>query len=236
MASLAGFGPETFSFLRDLTQHNDRDWFMANRSRYEAHYLAPSLAFIEAIGPHLAGELPGDVRFEPRVNGSLFRINRDVRFSKDKTPYKNHIDMWFWSGDRKGWETPGYFMRLLPDRWAIGGGMHHFSKESLDAYRNSVVDESSGTALEDAVSRIGPPYEVGLVSRKSVPRGYDAAHPRAPYLLHEGLVAVLEGPLPPEVAGEDFVDACLEHFKAVSPINVWLASILPQGVSSSSRS
>ena len=94
----AGFELETFAFLRDLTLHNDRDWFTANRARYEEHYLAPALGFIEAVGPRLAAELPGDVRFEARVNGSLFRINRDVRFSRDKTPYKNHIDMWFWTG------------------------------------------------------------------------------------------------------------------------------------------
>lgn len=77
-----GFGPETFAFLRDLTLHNDCDWFMANRARYEEHYLAAALGFIEAIGPRLAAELPGDVRFEARVNGSLFRINRDIRFPR----------------------------------------------------------------------------------------------------------------------------------------------------------
>lgn len=221
-----GFGPETFAFLGELTQHNDRDWFTANRARYEAHYLAPALAFIEAIGPRLAAELPGDVRFEPRVNGSLFRINRDVRFSKDKTPYKNHIDLWFWTGDKKGWETPGYFMRLLPERWAIGGGIHHLSKDGLEAYRSAVVDEAKGPTLERAVARVGAPYEVGLASRKSVPQGYDAAHPRARFLLYEGLVAVLEDELPPEAASAGFVDACVAHFKAVSPINEWLALIL----------
>jgi uncharacterized protein (TIGR02453 family) len=221
-----GFGPETFAFLNDLTEHNNKDWFTANRPRYEAHYLAPALAFIEAIGPRLSAELPGDVRFEPRVNGSLFRINRDVRFSKDKTPYKNHIDMWFWTGDKKGWETPSYFMRLLPDRWAIGGGMHHLGKEGLETYRKAVADDSKGQALEEAVSRLNAPYEVGEASRKTVPRGYDPAHPRAQYLLYEGLVAVLDAPLPPEVGRPDFVDACVGHFKAVSPLNEWLASIL----------
>ena len=221
-----GFGLETFAFLRDLTHHNDRNWFTANRARYEAYYLAPALSFIEAIGPRLASELPGGVQFDPRVNGSLFRINRDVRFSRDKTPYKNHIDMWFWTGDKKGWETPGYFMRLLPDSWAIGGGIHHLSKGGLDAYRSAVVDDAKGQALERAVATIGAPYEVGLASRKSVPRGYDASHPHAGYLLYEGLVAVLEGPLPPETSRAEFVGACVAHFKAVSPINEWLASIL----------
>ncbi len=222
----AGFGRETFAFLRDLTQHNERDWFNANRTRYEAYYLTPALAFINAIGPRLATVLPGDVRFDPRVNGSLFRINRDVRFSKDRTPYKNHIDMWFWTGDKKGWETPSYFMRLLPDRWAIGAGIHHLSKDGLEAYRSAVVDDTRGHALEKAVGRIGPPYAVGLASRRSVPRGYDASHPRAGYLLFEGLVAVLEDAVPPEASSAGFVDACVEHFKAVSPINEWLASIL----------
>jgi catechol 2,3-dioxygenase-like lactoylglutathione lyase family enzyme len=55
-----------------------------------------------------------------------------VRFSKDKTPYKNHIDMWFWQGERKGWETPGYFMRLEAHQWAIGAGMHHLCLEVED--------------------------------------------------------------------------------------------------------
>lgn len=222
----AGFGPETFAFLRDLTEHNERGWFLENRTRYEAHYLGPALSFIEAIGPRLASELPGDVRFDPKVNGSLFRINRDVRFSKDKTPYKSHIDMWFWTGDKKGWETPGYFMRLLPGQWAIGGGIHHLSKEGLQSYRDAVVDDRTGKALEEAVARVDATYDLGFPSRKAVPRGYDAAHPRSRYLLYEGLAAVLEGPVPASAATASFVDECLAHFAAVSPINQWLTSVL----------
>jgi uncharacterized protein (TIGR02453 family) len=224
-----GFGPGTFAFLRDLAQHNDREWFNANRARYEAYYLAPALTFISEIGPRLAAELPGDVRFEARVNGSLFRINRDVRFSKDKSPYKDHIDMWFWTGDRKGWETPGYFMRLTPERWAIGAGIHHLSKAGLEVYRNAVVDDARGRELEAAVARIGDAYEVGPAVRKTVPRGYDSDHPRAGYLLFQGLVAMLEAPLPDEAAGRGFVDYCAGHFKAVSPVNEWLAGLFAPG-------
>jgi uncharacterized protein (TIGR02453 family) len=221
-----GFGPETFAFLRELAEHNDRTWFTQNRPHYAEYYLAPALAFISEIGPRLAKELPGEVHFEPRVNGSLFRINRDVRFSRDKAPYKDHIDMWFWTGDEKGWETPGYFMRLQEGRWAIGAGIHHFGQESLRVYRDAVVDQVKGAALEAAISKIGSRYEVGLAVRKSVPRGYDTGHPRASYLLHEGLVAVLEGALPVQAASAGFVDYCVVHFKAVSPLNQWLTSIL----------
>ena len=75
----------------------------------------PALAFVAAIGPRLQKISPS-VAFEPKINGSLFRINRDVRFAKDKRPYKNHIDMWFWHGDKRGWASPGFFFRLAPDR------------------------------------------------------------------------------------------------------------------------
>ena len=222
-----GFPEETFDYLSELTQHNDRDWFTANRARYEAYYLAPALTFIAELGPRMTAELPGDVRFEPRVNGSLFRINRDVRFSKEKTPYKNHIDMWFWQGDRKGWETPGYFMRLEAHQWAVGGGIHHLSKGGLEAYRAAVIDQRQGRALEATVAKLeGSGLELGGSTRKSVPRGYDASHRRAAYLLHEGLFAIHYGPAPPEAHTPAFVDVCLGYFKAAAPINSWLAEVL----------
>lgn len=60
------------------------------------------------------------------MNGSIMGINRDIRFSKDKSPYKDHLDLWFWTGDRKGWDTSGFFFRLTPDRLVLGEGMHGF--------------------------------------------------------------------------------------------------------------
>lgn len=223
-----GFSDETFRFLAELTANNEKAWFEANRGRYEAHYLAPALAFIEAIGPRLREELPGAVQYEARVNGSLFRINRDVRFSKDKTPYKNHIDMWFWQGERKGWESPGYYMRLLPDEMILGAGMHHFSKEGLEAFRRAVLDDASGKALEETVATIEGvgPYAVVGESRKTVPRGYDAAHPRSHFLRFEGLTAHMESRIPSEAASPEFVDICFGHFRSLSPINVWLTDVM----------
>ena len=223
-----GFPDETFRFLAELTGNNEKSWFEVNRKRYEAYYLAPALAFIETIGPRMATELPGDVQFEPRVNGSLFRINRDVRFSKDKTPYKNHIDMWFWQGTRKGWESPGYFMRLLPDEMILGAGMHSFSKEGVEAFRLAVIDEERGSALDAIITALtqGTPYQLGGESRKTVPRGYDPGHPRSRLLLHEGLTVSLDGSIPAGADSAAFVDYCFDHFKAMSPVNQWLASLL----------
>ncbi|HEX5369461.1 MAG TPA: DUF2461 domain-containing protein [Dehalococcoidia bacterium] len=229
-----GFAVETFRFLEQLTLHNDKSWFEAHRGDYQAFYLQPALAFIEALGPRLA-ELPGDIEYEARVNGSLFRINRDIRFSADKTPYKNHIDMWFWQGERKGWDSPGYFMRLLPDEIILGAGMHRLDKAGLVAFRNAVIAEKSGAALEQALARVtdAGPYAIGGEARKRVPKGYDAFHPRARLLLLEGLSATLETPLPTEATSAEFVEYCLDHFRNLSPINQWLSETLevrPDGV------
>ena len=222
-----GFSEETFRFLGELMAHNEKPWFEANRRRYEAHYLKPALAFIDALGPRLE-TLPGDVHYESRVNGSLFRINRDVRFSKDKTPYKHHIDMWFWQGERKGWESPGYFIRLLPDEMVLGAGMHGFSKQGLAMFRQAVLDEQQGAALERLVADITTDgrYAVGGQTRKAVPRGFDAAHPRADFLRFEGLTATLESPIPAEAEGPEFVEYCFGHFLALSPVNQWLATVI----------
>ena len=73
------------------------------------------------------------MQYEPRINGSLFRINRDIRFSKDKSPYKAHLDLWFWEGEHRGWESPGFFFRLTPTKLMLGAGMHQFPKEHLAA-------------------------------------------------------------------------------------------------------
>ena len=93
------FPQETVAFLTDLRAHNEKAWFEANRARYDSGFIEPAKAFVEAIGPELNDLVPR-IHAEPSVGGSIFRINRDIRFSSDKRPYKDHLDFWFWEGDR----------------------------------------------------------------------------------------------------------------------------------------
>ena len=123
------FPAETVAFLTDLRAHNDKAWFDANRARYESGYLEPAKEFVELIGPALDELVPG-IHAEPRVRGSIFRINRDVRFSSDKRPYKDHLDFWFWEGDRKA-AVSGLFLRVWPDGVVVGAGAHGFDKHRL---------------------------------------------------------------------------------------------------------
>jgi uncharacterized protein (TIGR02453 family) len=223
MTSFQGFPRETIRFLRDLSRNNEKAWFDAHREDYQEHYVGPALAFIASIGPRLQKISPS-VTYEPKVNGSLFRINRDVRFSKDKRPYKDHLDLWFWHGDKRGWESPGFFFRLLPDRLILGAGMHRFEKTQLDAFRAAVVDARAGKSLAKAVAEVGAagPYKVGGASRKSVPRGFDPAHERAGLLLHEGLFATFEGKPGAVLETTGFVEFCVGHFRTMWPVSRWL--------------
>ena len=125
------FPAEPLEFLADLGHHNSKSWFDANRQRYEAAYLDPAKSFVDAIGPQLRELVPG-IATEARVNGSIFRINRDTRFSKDKTPYKDHLDFWFWEGQRKT-ALSGLFLRIAPAAVTVGVGAHGFDPTRLAA-------------------------------------------------------------------------------------------------------
>jgi uncharacterized protein (TIGR02453 family) len=178
-SSFVGFPQATFAFLRGVAANNNKAWFDKHRGDYEAGYVEPAKAFVAAIGPRLAKISP-TVKYEPRVNGSLFRINRDVRFAKDKSPYQTKLDLWFWHGGERGWSAPGFFVRIAPDKLGIGVGMHAFQKPQLDAFRRAVLDGRSGKALEQATARVEKAgrYRVQGASRKTVPRGFDADHPQ----------------------------------------------------------
>ncbi len=215
-----GFSRETFDFLNGLARNNSKEWFDKHRADYDEHYVAPAKLFVSAIGPKLKA-ISKTVSVEPKVNGSIFRINRDVRFSKDKSPYKTNLDFWFWEGEHRGWDSPGFFLRLQPTTWIAGAGMHAFSAPQLAKYRAAVVDAKTGVELEAKIKSLGP-LVLGGAGRKKIPRGFDADHSRAHLLLHDGLHAFHEGPLPKSVHTEKFVDECLNIFRAAAPISRWL--------------
>jgi TIGR02453 family protein len=222
MTEFTGFPAETFAFLAGIAANNDKDWFEANRSLYDVGYVEAGRAFVSAMGPRLATLSP-TVRFEPKVNGSLSRVNRDIRFSRDKRPYKDHLDLWFWHGDRRGWDCPGFWFRLTAEKVHLGTGMHGFEKDRLESFRHAVVLPRSGKALVSAVAAVkaAGPYEIGEKTRKVPPRGFEADPDRAEFLLYEGLTAGTQ--MPASAAREaNFLDVCFKHFAATWPVGKWL--------------
>ncbi len=216
-----GFGSQTRRFLAGIAANNEKAWFDAHRDDYERHYVAPALAFIRQIAPRLKQIAP-QLSAEPKINGSLLRINHDMRFSKDRQPYKDRLDLWFWEGAKRGWDRPGLFMRLTATSLILGAGMRRFEGPQLDAYRVSVVGPAGETlaTLLDRLTVAG--YETSGATRKRVPPGLDPDHSRAHLLLHGALSVVLAEPVPDACATREFVDYCARHFAALAPLNDWL--------------
>src|SRR5919202_3583155 len=127
------FGEELFEFLADLQANNDREWFSANRRRYEEHLLEPALDFVEAFAPRLE-ELSPHFRADARASGgSLFRIHRDTRFSKDKSPYKTNVGIHFRHERAKDAHAPGYYLHIGPEDVFAGGGIWHPATDAATA-------------------------------------------------------------------------------------------------------
>ena len=225
--AFTGFPPAALSFLADLRTHNDTAWFAANRATYEEALLEPAREFVADMGMafHAAGI---DVNAVPKVNGSLMRINRDTRFSRDKRPYKDHLDIFFWRGAGHSRKSPGFFWRLTPDELALGGGRHHFEPELLAGYRAAVAGDATGSELAHAVTALrAAGYGIGNERYKRVPAPHPADHPRADLLKHDGLFAWQAAPPPPELFTERLVEHCLAKFAPVEPLVAWLTRLAP---------
>lgn len=208
------FLPETVAFLRELLENNDKEWFTANRDRYEALMKQPGEVFASLVGDALAGVI------DQPVKSKVFRVHRDVRFSKDKTPYKPHIHILFAPSGVEG--GPKWFFGLEPDRVAVGTGQFAFEKEALIRYRDRVAGED-GEALQAALDRLLNEntymYDPAL---KRVPSGYPSDHPRAELLRRKGIAiwSRLEGP--DVVTSGDAVATVVAAQARLKPVFDWL--------------
>ena len=173
----AHFSPELFKFLKDLKRHNDRDWFQKNRDRYDEHVRDPLLAFIaefqsplKKISPHFVAD--------PRGNGgSMFRIHRDTRFSKDKTPYKTHASAQFRHERAKDVHAPGFYLHLEPGQVFVGAGIWRPDTASAGKIREAIVEDPVRWKKILSAKPFRETLELAGESLKRPPRGLDKEHP-----------------------------------------------------------
>ena len=227
-STFAGFPPTTLKFLADLKKNNDRDWFDANRSRYEIDFLAPSLAYIEAMRQPLEKVSPLFQAVPKKVGGSLMRIFRDVRFSKDKSPYKTNIGIQFRHEAGCDVHAPGFYVHIEPDECFFGVGVWHPAGEPLAAIRQAIVAQptdwkkaKSGKSFRDRFALAGD-------SLKRPPRGFVADHPLIEDLKRKDFIAVQ--PLSSDaVLRPDFVKESIAAFKAARPLCRFLCNAIGVG-------
>jgi uncharacterized protein (TIGR02453 family) len=197
----SSFSPELFAYLRDLRRHNRREWFLENKTRYEKAVKDPALQFIADFEPHLRKISPEFLAIPKAVGGSLFRIQRDVRFSKDKSPYKTHVGIRLLHRDAKNVHAPIFYLHLEPGGSFAGIGVWHPEPPTLEKIRQAIVDDPA--AYKKAIGSAGFKKRFALEgdSLKRPPRGYDPEHP-----------------LVEELKRKDFVGACpLDEKDIVKP-------------------
>lgn len=222
----SGFPRECVKFFNHLKHNNNKPWFQEHKDDFVEYVMAPSRDFVVDMGEMLKHISPG-VHADPRVDKSIFRIYRDIRFSKDKSPYKTHLAMWFWEGNRPRMECSGYYLHLEPPNLMLGVGIYRFPREMMRAYRDSVVHPKHGSELVRAIQDVSrcEKYSIGGRHYKRMPREYDPQHENAELLLYNGLHLGFETEIPEIFYTADLVDYCYEVYKEMFPIHKWLVEM-----------
>jgi uncharacterized protein (TIGR02453 family) len=227
--SFQGFSRDTLDFYAELALNNDRAWFEHQRERFRSVVLQPAADFVAAMAERLRLISPYIVA-DPRTNGSgsIFRIHRDTRFSKDKTPFKTYLGILFWEGSRPKMENSGFYFHLEPNKLLLYAGIYEFTAPLLARYRDAVVHSVQGAALARAAHEVIATgrCEIGGRHYKRIPAGYDPDHPNAEFLFHRALYASTGGDLPTEIFSPQLLDYCLEHFTDMAPLHSWIVSVL----------
>jgi len=188
--SFQGFPRELFSFLRELATHNDREWFTENKHRYEDHVLAPALAFIEAMQPSIRKLSPYISAIPKRMGGSLMRIYRDTRFSKNKAPYKTNVGIHFRHEIGGDVHAPGLYLHLEPEACFVGVGIWMPSGEPLAMIRQMIDEDPRYWKKARDDKKFAARFKLDSESLKTAPRGYDPSHPMIEDLRRKSFAAM----------------------------------------------
>jgi uncharacterized protein (TIGR02453 family) len=214
------FSPEFFKFLTALAKNNNRKWFQNNKSKYEKFVQTPSLHFIKDVSKELKTVSPYLVADAKPFGGSLFRIYRDIRFSKDKSPYKTNVAMEFWH--KKGGKEAytGLYLHLAPGHSFAGAGIWHPDTLTLNKVRRAIVSRPESWRQ---VKQAG--LKVEGESLKRPPSGFDPNHPFIEDLKLKDLTVGVQF-TNAQVTGPGFMKDFVQAGKRLNPLNEFIADAL----------
>lgn len=221
-----GFKPDLFTFLQGLAANNSKTWFEAHRPDYETYVKSAAQDFVASVSSEMAALAP-PLQAIPKVNGSLRRINRDIRFSKDKTPYHSYMHLVFWAGDHPN-RSAGMHLIIKPDGIGYGAGHFGMTPDVLTAYRKAVCDPIKRKHLlaalkqaEQAGSTLEAPHLVRL------PKGFEADEGWEHLLRYKSVVArtMSDKPIPVWLTDGGHVDGLLSLTRAHLPLIAWLHAL-----------
>lgn len=223
MSSNQFYTPATLTFLRELTANNNRDWFAEHKPKYQEVVLEPSLRLIEAVGKLLERTAPMLQAEAKRQGGSLMRIYRDTRFSKDKTPLKTNIGIQFRHEVGKDVHAPGCYVHIQPDDSFIGVGIWRPESSVLKQIRQAIVDDSNTWKKIIKAKAFAAQFSLAGDSLKRPPQGIPADHPAMDDLKRKDFIAVNQ------LTEADILDPNLpktinKHLKTAAPFMQFLCT------------
>lgn len=218
------FTAASLEFLKQLAQHNSRDWFKAHQDEYEDKVRTPALRFIEQIQPHIIAISPRLTAVAKKVGGSLMRPQRDSRFSNDKTPYKTNVGIQFRHFQGKDVHAPGLYLHIAEDGCFIAAGIWHPESKAVNAIRTCIDENPNGykKALQTLTDH-GFMMDGDSLTRP--PKGFDKHHPMLAELKRKDFIAVKNIPFERLCQG-DAVHYCAEQFAHCSQLMAYLCFAL----------
>lgn len=222
MKNEISFPQSPIKFLTALSKNNKKDWFEKNRVRYDFELLQPAIQFVIDLGEELAKLSPNIIAI-PKVDKSIFRLHRDVRFSKDKSPYKTNLGLYFWEGKGKKMECSGLYFHIEPKLFFLGAGMYMFTSDQLKKYRESVSNPAKGKELSEISKKLlkNKKFQLGGKTYKKIPRGFDVDYAYNDLLLHSGFYIYYENKDFSELTKKDPVIFSYKIFKEMYPLHKW---------------
>jgi len=225
VAGFEGFPADFFDFFAELELNNERAWFQANKPRYQAAVVEPMSAFIEAIAPELH-RISKHCTADPRPHGgSMFRIHRDTRFSKDKSPYKTHAACQFRHSAGKDAHAPGFYAHFAGDGLFFGGGIWRPPNNHLALIREAIADNP---AAWERLKSAQPVTERGGIQGDGLqraPRGFDPEHRHVQDLKRKSFFVMTEAE-PALLLRPELVATVAGAFRAAAPLNRFVSEAL----------
>lgn len=211
-----GFPQEGIEFMKRLKRNNNRPWFEKHKPDYESFVKTPMQSLIVALRPHFERFAP---EFDINPKRSIFRIYRDVRFSKDKTPYKTHVAAHFvLRGKPKGVEGSGYYLHIEPGELFLGGGLYMPDGDQLKKIRRAIADKPEqflSIVQHQRFKKIFGKLDGAKLQR--VPKGYEPDHAMAEWLKYKQFFVGVEWPAS-KCLKEKFVPEIVSVFEAATPL------------------
>lgn len=208
MGNLMHVTGELFAFLRELAKNNEKEWFDRNRDRYENVIKEPMKRFIAEAQERF-------VKFAPQFQGSLMRIHRDIRFSKDKSPYKTNVGLHFRHRAGKDVHAPGFYLHLAPGEVFIGTGLWHPDPPTLARLRDAIVKRPADW------KKARGKHTLAGDSYARPPRGVDPEHPFVEDLKRKDFITSFELDEKQACSGT-FLKLFVEECRKAAPFNQFL--------------